>query len=104
MQARPTQTDYFRWGGLAAVVAGGLGIVLNLLHPRTTENVGSTRAHLEMIAESEIWKFDHAGIAVAIAIGMLGIIAIGLSMVATAGDAWARTWLIFASVSSAVLA
>lgn len=103
MQARPVQADYFRWGGLAAMVAGGLGIVMNLLHPRSTENVGNARAHLEMIAGSDIWKFDHAGIAVAIMIGLVGVIAIGLSMAATAGDAWARTWLLFTAASSAVL-
>ena len=100
---RLTQSDYFRWGGLAAMVAGGLGVVLNLLHPRSTENVASTRAHLELIADSDIWKFDHAGLAVAIAIGVLGIIAIGLSMMGTEGELWARTWLLFTVVSSAVL-
>lgn len=103
MQTRPMQADYFRWGGLAALVAGGLGIVLNLLHPRTTENVGNVRSHLDLIAGSDIWKFDHAGLAVAVAIGVLGVIAIALSMGATDGDAWARTWLIFTVASSAVL-
>jgi hypothetical protein len=103
MQARPTQADYFRWGGAAAIVAGALGIIFNLIHPRTTEGVGNVRSHLEMIAGSDIWNFDHAGLAVAVAIGVLGIIAIGLSMDATAGDAWARTWVIFAAASSAVL-
>ena len=100
---RFTQSDYFRWGGMAAVVAGVLGILLNLLHPRTTENVGSTRAHLQMVADSEIWKFDHAGLALAIAIGMLGIIAIALSMLGTQGELVARTWLLFSAVSTAVL-
>src|SRR5688500_15403113 len=103
MAMRLTQSDYFRWGGAAAMVAGGLGVVLNLLHPRSTENVASTRAHLELIADSDIWKFDHAGLAVAIAIGVLGIIAIGLSMMGTEGELWARTWLLFSVVSSAVL-
>lgn len=103
MQARLTDRDYFRWGGMAAVVGGVLGIVLNLLHPRTTENVGSVRGHLEMIAGSDIWNFDHAGLALAIAIGMMGIIGIALSMANTAGELWARTWLIFSAVSSAVL-
>jgi len=103
MQARPTQADYFRWGGLAAVVAGSLGIIFNLIHPRTTENVGNVRSHLEMIAGSDGWNFIHAGLALAVAIGVLGIIAIGLSMGATAGELWARTWVLFAAVSSAVL-
>lgn len=103
MQARPMQADFFRWGGLAAVVGGVLGIVLNLLHPRTTEDVGSVRGHLEMIAASDLWNFDHAGLALAIAIGMLGIIAIALSMAGGPGDLWARAWLIFSAVSSAVL-
>lgn len=103
MEARPVQSDYFRWGGMAAVVGGGLGIVLNLIHPRTTENVGNVRSHLEMIAGSDMWNFVHAGLVVAIAIGMLGIIAIALSMAGTSGELWARTWLVFSALSSAVL-
>jgi hypothetical protein len=103
MQARPTQRDFFRWGGLAAVLAGALGIVLNLLHPRTTENVGNVRSHLEMIAGSDVWKLDHAGLAIAVGIGLLGVIAIALSMAGTGGDLWARAWLTFTVGASAVL-
>lgn len=103
MQVRLTQRDYFRWGGLAAVVAGGLGIILNLIHPRTTENVGNVRSHLQMIADSDLWKLDHAGLAIAVGIGVLGVIAIALSMAGTNGDLWARTWLLFSVAASGVL-
>lgn len=103
MQARPMQTDFFKWGGAAALVGGALGIIFNLLHPRTTENVGNSRAHLQMVADSDMWRLVHLGLALAVALGLIGIIAIALSMAGSPGDVWARGWLIFAAVSSAVM-
>lgn len=103
MQARPTQTDFFKWGGAAALVGGALGIIFNLIHPRSTGNVGNSRAHLQMVADSDMWRLVHVGLALAVAIGLIGIIAIALSMAGSPGDIWARAWLIFAAVSSAVL-
>ena len=76
MQQQPNQSDLFKLGGLAALVGGSLGIILNLLHPRSTDNVGSTRAHLEMIAGSDLWRLIHVGLGVAVALGLIGIIAI----------------------------
>jgi len=103
MVARPMQTDFLKWGGAAALAGGALGIIFNLMHPRTTDNVGSSRAHLQMVADSDTWRLVHIGLALAVALGLIGIIAIAISMVGSAGEIWARAWLIFAAVSSAVL-
>lgn len=103
MQARPTQSEFYRWGGLAALVGGAIGIVFNVLHPRTTTNPGDALGHMKMVAESGIWRWDHIALGIAITLGLIGVIAIGLSMAATEGDAWARTWLLFTVASSALL-
>jgi hypothetical protein len=103
MQQRPTRSDLFKLGGLAALVGGALGIILNLLHPRSTDNVGSVRGHLEMIANSDLWRLIHVGLGLAVALGLIGVIAIALSMAGSPGEEWARTWLIFTAASSAVL-
>ena len=103
MQQQPNRSDLFKLGGLTALTGGALGIVLNLLHPRSTDNVGSVRAHLEMIADSDMWRLIHVGLGLAVALGLVGVIAIALSMADSPGEVWARTWLIFTAVSSAVL-
>jgi hypothetical protein len=103
MEQRPTESDLFKLGALAALTGGALGIILNLLHPRSTSNVGSVRGHLEMIADSDLWRLIHVGLGLAVALGLIGVIAIALSMTGSPGEVWARTWLIFTAVSSAVL-
>ena len=80
-----------------------MGIVFNLIHPRTTNDPGDSLGHMKMVAESGLWRWDHIGLGIAITLGVIGVIAIGLSMTATEGDAWARTWLLFTVASSALL-
>ena len=101
MQATSTQFDFYRWGAASAMLGAVLGVIFNLLHPRP--DAVTPRAELQMIADSDIWRFDHIMLGVATVFLFIGIIAIGLSMFGTAADIWARAWLIFSAVSTSVL-
>ena len=96
-------TNFFRVGAGAAMVGTVIGVIFNLLHPRSADAFESVEGELQMIADSDIWKFDHIMLAVSIAIGAVGFIAIALSMANTAGDAWARTAALFGTASAGVM-
>jgi hypothetical protein len=103
MQARPVQTDFFRIGALSTLVGGALAIVFNLLHPRSSGALSDAREELELVANSDIWRFDHLMLGLAVVLIYLGVIAISMSMWSSTGEAWARAWLIFGAVSTALL-
>lgn len=103
MQAATERMGFYRISAGAGIVGGILAVVFNLAHPRTSDIVQGGRGELELIAGSDIWRLDHIMLGLATALIFIGVIGIGLSMVSTAGDTWARAWLIFTSVSVAVL-
>jgi hypothetical protein len=69
-----------RWGGMAAMIGAGLGFVFNLLHPRSEAAATSTVGHLHMVANSDIWTFDHFMLAWSLAFALIGLITIGRSL------------------------
>ena len=77
-----------RWGGMAAMVGAALGVIFNLLHPRTDDY--SIQSELEMVADSDIWLFDHFMLAWALAFALIGLVAIGWSFEEGPAQAWGR--------------
>ena len=69
-----------RWGGMAAMIGAGLAFIFNLLHPRSEAAASSTVGHLHMVANSDIWVFDHFMLAWSLAFALIGLIAIGWSL------------------------
>ncbi len=67
-----------------------LGIIFNLLHPRSSAATESVRAELELVRDSDIWTLDHIGIGIAVVLGTFGLVAIALSMFGGEGELWAR--------------
>lgn len=94
--------NFYRVGAGAAMLGGVVGVVFNILHPRDTDAFDSAEAELQMIADSGIWRWDHLLLGFAVAVGFVGLVAIGLSMFGGAGDAWARATVIFGALASAV--
>jgi hypothetical protein len=90
-----------RLGGLCAVAGGVLGVVLNLLHPRTSE-IGAVEAELRLIRDNGQWLAVHVGILATLVIAFLGLVAIAYSMYGERG-LWARTAL-YAAVAAAPVA
>ena len=101
---------FYRTGAGAAIVGAILAIVFNILHPRPTGDPGDTEAHLQLVADSDIWLVDHLALGIAILLTALGLITILRSVEADGEAAWA--WgrlaivaaLISASVGMAVIA
>lgn len=83
-----------RWGGLAAMVGAVVGAVANLLHPRS-DDLGTARAIADLAADSDIWVLDHYLIAWSIALGGLGLIALGASLVQEPARSWGRIAIAF---------
>ena len=96
------QPNFYRVGAGAGMVGAALGIVFNILHPRDSDAFDSAAAELQLVADSDIWKFDHVVLFWAVLIGFVGVMAIGFSMANTAGELWARAAVVFAGVSTAV--
>jgi hypothetical protein len=96
------QPNFYRVGAGAGMAGAALGIVFNILHPRDSDAFDSAAAELQMIADSDIWKFDHAMLFWAVVIGFVGLMALGFSMANTTGELWARAAVVFGGVSTAV--
>ena len=79
-----------KWGGGAAVVSAALGFVFNILHPRSSEALDSAVGELRLIADSDIWLFDHFMLAWSIGFAAIGLVAIGWSFVGGRAAGWAR--------------
>lgn len=90
-----------RLGGACAVAGGVLGVVLNLLHPRTSD-IGATEVELRLIQENGQWLAVHVGILATLVIAFLGLVAVAYSMYGERG-LWARVAL-YAAVASAPVA
>lgn len=94
--------NFFRVGAGAAMAGAVLGVIFNLLHPRSGDALADVEAELQMIANSGNWKLIHIMLAVAAAIGFVGLVAVALSMANTPGDAWARATVLFGAVAAGV--
>lgn len=86
-----------RWGGMAAMIGAALGLVFNLLHPRSSA-VGTGMNELHLVAASDIWLLVHYMIAWSVAFALVGLVAIGWSYAEGAAASWGR----FATASAIV--
>ena len=85
---------FMRVGAGALVVGTVLAFVFNLIHPRSSNALDSTRGELELVAGSDIWLFDHMMLGVSAALVLLGLVAFASSMRGGNGDLWARAALV----------
>jgi hypothetical protein len=88
------ERTFMRVGAGALVVGMVLALVFNLIHPRSSDALDSTRAELELVADSDIWLFDHMMLGVAAAFALLGLVALATSMRGGDAEPWARAALI----------
>jgi hypothetical protein len=87
-----------RWGGMAAMVGSVLGVIFNLLHPRSTAAASDAMNELHLVAASNTWVFVHFMLAWALAFSLIGLVAIGWSFADGPASAWGR----FATASAIV--
>jgi hypothetical protein len=97
------QPNFYRVGAASAMVGAVIALVFNLLHPRDTDVFGDYAAEFKLVADSEIWRWDHIMLGLAVAISFIGFIAIGISMFTGPSEAWARAAVIFGTGATAVL-
>ena len=88
------ERTFMRVGAGALIVGTVLAFVFNLIHPRSSDALDSTRGELELVADSDIWLFDHMMLGVSAAFVLLGLVALATSMRGGNGDLWARSVLI----------
>jgi hypothetical protein len=77
-------------GGMAAMIGAALGLVFNLLHPRSASAAANVMNELHMVAASDIWTFVHLMLAWSLAFALVGLVAIGWSFGEGPGGAWGR--------------
>ncbi|HEV3473237.1 MAG TPA: hypothetical protein VG408_08555, partial [Actinomycetota bacterium] len=97
------QPNFYRVGAGAAMVGAVVGLIFNLLHPRSNDALSNINAELQMVADSGMWRWVHIGLAFAVAIGFVGYVAINFSMFNGPSDVWARAATIVGAVAAAVL-
>lgn len=90
-----------RVGAVAAMAGAVVGIVFNVLHPRP-EDIDSTLSELEMVEDSGIWLFDHYMLGIAIALGLLGGVAISRSYAEESARSWGRFALVAQVIGVAI--
>lgn len=83
-----SETTLFKSGSVLAIVGAVLGLVANVLHPRTSETGAAAAA--ELIARSDIWVGDHVGILVAVLFATAGLLAVYRSLSGERAVAFAR--------------
>lgn len=76
-------------GGAALIVGAILGLVLNILHPRTAD-LQDIEALLRLAADSPSWQWLHLGLAAAVTLIVIGMVVFTRSMPQGAGADWAR--------------
>lgn len=89
-----------RLGAGFGLAGAALGVVVNLLHPRTPE--AGALPQFEMIADSTYWDINHYAALLAIVFFVGGFFALERYADDTAGFAWARLALFAAVVGAAV--
>ncbi len=94
---------FYRVGAGCAMAGAALGVIFNLLHPRSAEAADDVGAELEMIANSGIWTLVHIMIGLAIALGVIGLIAVGLYMNERTGNIWPRVAVLAALPGVAII-
>lgn len=98
-----SEPTLFRVGSVCAIVGAILGIVVNVLHPRT-EEIAKPEALVQLVASSDIWVGDHIGILVAILLVVAGLSAVYRSVSGERSVAFARLGYAAAVVSASVFA
>ncbi len=83
------QRTLFRAGAIGAMVGAALGLIFNILHPRGT-GIDTSQEELALVADSDIWLFDHFMLAWALVFSLLGLVAIARSYAGEAGESWGR--------------
>jgi len=96
------ERSILRIGSVSAIVGSVLGLVVNLLHPRSA-SLEHPEAFLQMIAGSNIWVGDHVGILFAVLLVTGGLIAVERSIAGEPGNAWARLGFAGSLVSAGIL-
>ena len=96
------ERSFYRFGAGALMAGAVLGLIANLLHPRSSDGT-TIRGHLELVADSGIWTLDHIVIAIAIGLASLGLVAVGRSVIDANNSPWAWMWLFSLAASTAVL-
>lgn len=89
-----------RIGAGFGLAGAALGVLVNLLHPRTPDE--GALAQFELIADSSIWNLDHYGALLAIFFFVGGFFALERYTDDTPGFAWARLGLFSAVAGAAV--
>lgn len=93
----------FRVGSISAIAGAALGLVFNLLHPRSEDSLDSIAAELRQVDDSGIWVFDHVMLGIAVVLSFLGLIAIARSITGDVGTSWAALARASAIASTAIL-
>lgn len=87
-----------RRAGAAAAIAGAvLGIVFNIVHPRSS-GVASVVDELRLVAESRIWRLDHFMLMWSIALTLIGLVVIGRSFDKEPANSWGHVAIAVALV------
>lgn len=92
-----------RVGAVAGMLAALLGLVFNLIHPRSSSFTYQSEA--DLVHDSSIWLFDHYMLAIAILLGFVGYLAIAWSFDTEPSRSWGRlgSAVVIVSVSIAFL-
>lgn len=102
VSSRTDDRALIRIGSVSAIVGAALGMVANILHPRSP-NIEVTQAQIETVAASDIWLTDHLALLVSSVLVLGGLIALRRSITGQPGAAWAEFGFAGALVSTAVL-
>jgi hypothetical protein len=96
------ERSFYRFGAGALMAGAVLGLISNLLHPRSGDGT-TIRGHLELVADSGIWTLDHIAIGIAVGLASLGLVAVGRSIIDASNSPWAWLWLFSLASSTALL-
>lgn len=89
-----------RVGGAFGLAGAALGVVANVLHPRTPNEADTV--WFGVIADSGLWSFVHFMIGVAILFVLTGLVALAHYVRDTPGAGWGTITLVFGVVGGAV--
>ena len=92
--------ELVRYGAAFGLAGAAIGIVANLLHPRTFATAETAR--FQLIADSGIWKLDHYLIGAAVLLSLAGLVAFASYMEGRPGHAWARFGFVTGVIGGAI--